>query len=158
MIVQMSRPTDSPRQKRSQAGRLEDQLCFALYAATNAMTRTYRPLLTELDITYPQYLVLLVLWERDGIRLGEIAEELYLATHAVSPIIDRLEEAGLVQRETDVNDARSMRVVLTKAGRAMESDAAQVQEAVRCHAELSSADITELRTHLRVLTENLLAE
>ena len=158
MIVQMSRSIDSPRQKRSQAGRLEDQLCFALYAATNAMTRTYRPLLTELDITYPQCLVLLVLWERDGIRLGEIAEELYLATHAVSPIIDRLEEAGLVQRETDVNDARSMRVVLTKAGRAMESDAAQVQEAVRCHAELSSADITELRTHLRVLTENLLAE
>ena len=158
MILQMSRPTDSPRQKQSQAGRLGDQLCFALYAATNAMTRTYRPLLTELDITYPQYLVLLVLWERDGIRLGEIAEELYLATHAVSPIIDRLEEAGLVQRETDVNDARSMRVVLTKAGRAMESDAAQVQEAVRCHAELSSADITELRTHLRVLTENLLAE
>ena len=158
MILQMSRPTDSPRHKRSQAGRLGDQLCFALYAATNAMTRTYRPLLTELDITYPQYLVLLVLWERDGIRLGEIAEELYLATHAVSPIIDRLEEAGLVQRETDVNDARSVRVVLTKAGRAMESDAAQVQEAVRCHAGLSSADITELRTHLRVLTENLLAE
>ena len=136
MILQMSRPTDSPRQKRSQAGRLGDQLCFALYAATNAMTRTYRPLLTELDITYPQYLVLLVLWERDGIRLGEIAEELYLATHAVSPIIDRLEETGLVKRTKDPADGRAVAVELTMRGRELESSAVTIQRAMRSATQM----------------------
>ena len=82
--------------KNDEAGRLDDQLCFALYAASNAVTRVYRPLLTDLGLTYPQYLVMLVLWEHGTRRLGEIADELELATHAVSPILDRLEESGLV--------------------------------------------------------------
>jgi len=151
MIVQMSRSIDSPRQKRSQAGRLEDQLCFALYAATNAMTRTYRPLLTELDITYPQYLVLLVLWERDGIRLGEIAEELYLATHAVSPIIDRLEEAGLVQRTRDPADGRAVAVELTVRGRELESSQNQVWR--RTHLPMSEAEA--LRDNLREFVDRV---
>ena len=95
--MQVGKKSSPSTQTPVTAGRLADQLCFALYAATNAVTRTYRPLLNELGLTYPQYLVLLVLWEHDARRLGEIADALLLATHAVSPIIDRLEEAGLVE-------------------------------------------------------------
>jgi len=107
-VAPRSKPSAKTTQSaEAQAGRLSEQLCFALYSATNAMTRAYRPLLTEIGLTYPQYLVLLVLWERRSCRLGEIAEELLLATHAVSPIIDRLEEAGVVQRVDDEADGRA---------------------------------------------------
>ena len=82
-------------------GHLDQQLCFSLYAASTAMTRLYRPLLEEMGITYPQYLALLVLWEKGSIRLGEIAEALNLASHAVSPIIDRLEHEILLTLVTE---------------------------------------------------------
>lgn len=136
--------------------RLSDQLCFALYSATNAMTRTYRPFLHELGLTYPQYLVLLVLWEKKECRLGEIAEGLRLATHAVSPIIDRLEESGLVRRNVDEEDARAVRVELTKKGAKMESDAAAVQDAVRLRTDLDPAAVARLRADLHELVDHLL--
>lgn len=137
------------------AGRLDDQLCFALYAATNAVTRAYRPHLKVLGLTYPQYLVLLVLWEHRVCRLGEIADELFLATHAVSPIIDRLEEAGLVRRVPDEADGRVVNVELTKAGVAMETDAVAVQEAVRCATNLGDREVVRLRTDLRSLLDGM---
>ena len=138
------------------AGRLSDQLCFALYAATNAVTRTYRPLLAELGLTYPQYLVMLVLWERRAMRLGEIAEELRLATHAVSPIIDRLEEADLVARVTDPDDGRAVQVRLTDAGAALERGAASVQEEVRCRTLLDPLEVETLRAQLHAITERMI--
>ena len=137
------------------AGHLDKQLCFALYAATNAMTRIYRPLLNELGLTYPQYLVMLVLWEKGPIRLGEIAEDLELATHAVSPIIDRLEANELVQRVKNPADARAVLVELTTAGRKLETSAATVQEEVRRKTALKSSDITNLRNDLHKLVEIL---
>jgi DNA-binding MarR family transcriptional regulator len=137
------------------AGHLDKQLCFALYAATNAMTRIYRPLLNELGLTYPQYLVLLVLWEKGPVRLGVIAEDLELATHAVSPIIDRLEEANLAQRVKDPADARAVLVELTKSGRQLEASAAAVQEEVRRKTALKTSDITNLRNDLHKLIEIL---
>lgn len=150
----VSRPFAGPHD----AGRLSDQLCFALYSATNAMTRAYRPLLTELGLTYPQYLVLLALWERKACRLGEIAEDLRLATHAVSPIIDRLEEAGLVRRTIDEDDARAVRVELTRRGQRMEADAAAVQESMRLRTDLDPASVARLRTELHSLVDRLLAD
>ena len=143
---------------RATAGRLADQLCFALYAATNAVTRAYRPLLTDLGLTYPQYLVMLVLWERESCRLGEIAEELRLATHAVSPIVDRLEDAGLVERVRGQDDGRVVLVRLTAAGAALEPGAAEVQEDLRCRTELDDDEVATLRSSLVALTERLLAE
>ncbi len=137
------------------AGRLGDQLCFALYAATNAVTRMYRPLLDALGLTYPQYLVLLVLWEHRSRRLGEIADELRLATHAVSPIVDRMEEAGLVRREKDAVDGRVVHVVLTDAGAALESSAAAVQEQLRCRTMLEPAEVTRLRAQLVTLADRM---
>lgn len=137
------------------AGRLDDQLCFALYAATNAITRMYRPLLTELGLTYPQYLVLLVLWERAPIRLGEIAKELDLASHAVTPIIDRLEEMGLVRRTQDSTDGRAVAVELTARGRSLEPSAATVQKAMKSATRLKNEEIANLRDELRDLAERL---
>ncbi|MFZ4719716.1 MAG: MarR family winged helix-turn-helix transcriptional regulator [Ilumatobacteraceae bacterium] len=134
-----------------EAGRLDDQLCFALYAATNAVTRVYRPLLKDIGLTYSQYLVLLILWEHGSRQVGEIAEQLHLATHAVSPMVDRLEEAGLVQRRKDDTDGRVVHVALTPAGHALEASAADVQEAVRCSTMLDPDEVNQLRADLHAL-------
>jgi len=133
------------------SGHLDQQLCFALYAASTAMTRVYRPLLEELGLTYPQYLVLLVLWEKGSIRLGEIADDLELATHAVSPIIDRLDQAGLVRRVKDPDDARAVLVELTKTGRNLESEGVAIRDHVRRKTALKTAEITRLRSELQNL-------
>lgn len=115
----------------------------------------YRPLLDALGLTYPQYLVLLVLWEHRSCRLGEIADELHLATHAVSPIIDRMEEAGLVRRMKDDTDGRVVHVVLTDSGAALESSAAAVQEELRCRTMLGPDEVNHLRAQLVTLAERM---
>lgn len=137
------------------AGRLDDQLCFALYAATNALTRLHRPLLKEMGLTYPQYLVLLILWERPARQVGEIADRLHLATHAISPILDRLEQAGLVRRVPDGADGRVVNVELTDAGADLEPRAADVQQAVRCATLLDDHEVGRLRSDLLELVERL---
>ena len=152
-LVQVAEPQNP--QAVQNAGRLAEQLCFALYSATNAITRLYRPLLTEIGLTYPQYLVLVVLWEHRSRRLGEIAEDLNLATHAVSPIIDRLEEAGFVRRVKDEVDGRIVYAELTKAGAKLEARAAEVQESVRCSTMLDPDEVTQLRAELHSLAERL---
>lgn len=149
----MSKSSNSPGADTS--GHLDQQLCFALYAASTAMTRVYRPLLDELGLTYPQYLVLLVLWEKGSIRLGEIADDLELATHAVSPIIDRLDQAGLVRRVKDPDDARAVLVELTKTGRNLEKEGVAIRDHVRRKTALKTAEITRLRTELQRLVEIL---
>jgi DNA-binding MarR family transcriptional regulator len=136
-----------------EAGRLDEQLCFALYAASNALTRIYRPLLNDLGLTYPQYLVMLVLWEHKTRTIGEIATELELATHAVSPIIDRLETAELVKRVKDTVDTRVVHVELTKAGAKLEPAGAAVQEEVRCRTMLKPGEVTQLRGALQKLID-----
>ena len=144
-------PTGPP----STAGRLDDQLCFALYAATNAMTRVYRPLLKELGLTYPQYLVLLLLWEHGSLQVGELAEHLDLATHAVSPILDRLEQSGLVRKTRGKDDGRVVVVELTKRGADMERPAAAVQDDVRCRTMLDPDEVARLRADLQAVIDHL---
>ena len=137
------------------AGRLDEQLCFALYAATNAMTRVYRPLLKNLGLTYPQYLVLLLLWEHRSQPVGEIAASLHLASHAISPIVDRLEEAGLVRRTRNETDGRLVHVELTPAGARLEAAAAAVQDDVRCRSRLDDGEVIRLRAQLHELARRL---
>ncbi|MDH3296368.1 MAG: MarR family transcriptional regulator [Acidimicrobiia bacterium] len=136
-------------------GHLDDQLCFALYAASNAVTRAYRPLLASIGLTYPQYLVLLILWEHRSRQVGEIAASLQLATHAVSPIVDRLEEADLVRRTRDGADGRVVRVELTEAGTELEAAAAEVQEKIRCQTSLEDSEVVRLRAELHNLIERM---
>ncbi len=131
---------------------LDDQLCFALYAATHAITRAYRPLLNELGITYPQYLVLLVLWEQDTVPVGEIARRLQLDAAALTPLVKRLESLGLVSRQRDARDERIVRISLSASGRGLRSRAAEVQREVGERTALSGAELGNLRTRLQQLT------
>jgi DNA-binding MarR family transcriptional regulator len=137
------------------AGRLDDQLCFALYAATNAITRSYRPLLDGIGLTYPQFLVLVILWEHRSRSVGQLAETLHLASHALSPIVARLEDGGLVRRVRDTADGRVVRVELTERGSQLEPVAAAIQQEVRGRTLLDDADLARLRASLAELTGNM---
>lgn len=134
--------------------RLDDQLCFALYAATHAVTRRYGPLLDALGLTYPQYLVMLVLWQDGPTTVGGIARRLELASHAVTPLADRLETAGLVHRHRGA-DRREVVVDLTGAGADLEDAAARVQAEVACATGLAPDDLADLRRRLRALSAEL---
>ncbi|MBO9545884.1 MarR family winged helix-turn-helix transcriptional regulator [Caulobacter sp.] len=102
---------------------LDDQLCYAIYSAGIAIQRTYKPLLDELGLTYPQYLVLNLLWAEDGQLVGRLAERLALESSTLTPLLQRLEAAGLVNRTRDPANARQVIVALTDAGRAMQRKA-----------------------------------
>lgn len=125
--------------------RLEEQLCFALYSASRAMTTHYRPLLTELGLTYPQYLVLMALWEEDGLGVTTLGARLRLDSGTLSPLLRRLEQHGLVERRRSSQDERRVTIGLTEAGHAVRSRACDVQRAVARATGLSAADMVTLR-------------
>ncbi len=135
--------------------RLDDQLCFALYAATNAVTRAYRPLLEAIGLTYPQYLVMLVLWQDDEQPVHEIASRLDLASHAISPILRRLEATGLVTRRQDGPDRRVVTVCLTRAGADLETAASRAQFDVVDQTRLCGEELNGLRDELRGLVARM---
>jgi len=138
--------------------RLDDQLCFALYAATNAVVRAYRPLLHEIGLTYPQYLVMLVLWQDGEHAVHEIADRLALPAHGLSPLLDRLEEAGLLARRRQAPDRRVVHVRLTAAGVELEGAAATVQRDVACQTQLAPDELDALREELHDLVRQLAPE
>ncbi len=108
--------------------RLDNQLCFRLYTASRLITQAYTPMLDKLGLTYPQYLVMMVLWEKDGQPVNDIAKRLFLETNTVTPLLKRMEAEGLVERLRDEADGRKVLVRLTAAGRALEAAAASVPE------------------------------
>jgi DNA-binding MarR family transcriptional regulator len=128
--------------------RLERQLCFALYSATNLTTRLYRPLLEPLGITYPQYLAMLALWERAPRSVGGLGEALGLDSGTLTPLLKRLEAGGLVTRTRDARDERRVLVGLTPAGTALRARAASVPETLRCGLPLPLEDAAALRDAL----------
>ncbi|KOG30125.1 MarR family winged helix-turn-helix transcriptional regulator [Streptomyces resistomycificus] len=132
---------------------LDDQLCFALYAAQRAVTAAYRPLLEDLGLTYPQYLVLLVLWERGEVTVKELAGALRLDYGTVSPLLKRLESAGLVRRERAADDERSVLVACTGRGEELRARAARVPGALLTATELDDAEAERLRQELWRLAE-----
>ena len=138
--------------------RLDDQLCFALYAATNQVTRAYRPLLESIGLTYPQYLVMLVLWEQDGRPVRDIASRLQLSPHALSPMLRRLVSAGFVERQVDAADGRVVNVVLTSRGRELESAASRAQYDVVAQTGLCGEDLGDLRGALHALALDMSKE
>ena len=105
---------------------LENQLCFRLYTASRLLTQAYHPLLSKHGLTYPQYLVLLVLWEKDGQPVNDIAKRLYLETNTVTPLIQRMEKEGILTRTKGTKDARQMIVTLTKKGKQLQDQLAEV--------------------------------
>jgi len=136
--------------------RLESQLCFALHAASRAMTRAYQPLLEELDITYPQYLVLLTLWEEDGARVSRIGQRLHLDSATLTPLLKRLEARGLIDRRRSSADERVVEVFLTAEGKRLRRKARDIPGAMFRKAGLSSAELSRLRGELQALTRKLL--
>jgi MarR family transcriptional regulator, organic hydroperoxide resistance regulator len=132
--------------------RVDEQLCFALYAASRAMTAFYRSLLDELEITYPQYLVLLCLWERDRVTVREIGDALRLDYGTLSPLLKRMEAAGIVRRERRPDDERAVEVSLTPAGRAMEERAREFPSVVIGATGLADDEVVTLRRSLQDLS------
>jgi DNA-binding MarR family transcriptional regulator len=137
--------------------RLDNQLCFALYAASRAMTTAYRPLLEALGLTYPQYLVMLVLWETGSSTVKDLGAALRLDSGTLSPLLKRLEASGFIARRRSADDERVVEVVLSEAGKALKQRALPVPHALACRAGLGERDIAALRTELHRL-ERTLAE
>lgn len=137
--------------------KLDNQLCFALYAASNAMTRLYRDQLEPLGLTYPQYLVLLVLWEQDGIAVKAIGRRLHLDSGTLTPLLKRMEQAGLVERRRSKADERQVDICLTAAGQALKARIREVRAALGCLLPLPATDIARLRTELQGLADGLIA-
>lgn len=135
--------------------RLDNQLCFALYAATSAMTRTYMTRLQPLGITYPQYLVLLVLWEEDDVAISDIGERLKLGTGTLTPLIKRLETQKLVKRLRDRRDERVVRVCLTDKGVNLKDDALEARLFVACSLGMKEKEIMSLRSELIEMIDQL---
>jgi len=135
--------------------RLDHQLCFALYAATNAITRVYRGKLKEVGMTYPQYLVMLVLWEEDGVPIKSIAERLQLDAATITPLVQRLEEAEMVTKKRDAADDRIVNVYLSEKAREIKARVAELQNSVACQTGLSDKNFEELRSSLHRLVETL---
>ena len=128
---------------------IDAQLCFALYATSRAVTQAYGPLLAPLGVTYPQYLVLLVLWQNDHLSVGEIGARLFLDSGTLTPLLKRLEARGLVARRRDPKDERAVRVSLTPAGRRLHGKAPGIAHDIACALDVSAAEVSTLRAALR---------
>lgn len=133
--------------------RLDDQLCFSLYAASRAVTAAYGPLLAPLGLTYPQYLVMLVLWETDGASVKRIGERLALDSGTLTPLLKRLEGQGLVERRRSTEDERVVEIHLTTEGKRLRQRAQSVPKKLMCKVGLPPADLGRLREELRALAE-----
>jgi DNA-binding MarR family transcriptional regulator len=137
--------------------RLDRQLCFALYSASLAMTKRYKPLLDPLGLTYPQYLVMLALWEHDGLSVGELGERLCLDSGTLTPLLKRLESVGHVRRERDRADERRVRVHLAASGRALRARAQGVPRTLAQASGCAPAEIAAMVARLNGLRDQLQA-
>ena len=153
----MSNPSrrSAPAAAAAQWLALDQQLCFALYSSSLAMTKVYKPLLDPLGLTYPQYLVLLVLWEGDGITVTRLGERLGLDSGTLTPLLKRLQAQGLVQRLRDAADERRVLLQLTPAGRALRERAAAVPQAIAAASGCGLGEIADLTRRLADLRRRL---
>jgi DNA-binding MarR family transcriptional regulator len=140
----MARNTPFPQQ-------LDQQLCFALYSTMLGFNKVYRDLLKDLGMTYPQYLVMMVLWERDDLTVGEIGERVFLDSPTLTPLLKRLQSSGLIDRTRSAVDERQVLVTLTDAGRALKARAAHLPQCIATAADMPVAEILDLRDRLLAL-------
>jgi DNA-binding MarR family transcriptional regulator len=135
---------------------LEDLVCFAVYSAGHAFNRVYKPLLDELGLTYPQYLVMVSLWDKDDQTVGELGELLFLESSTLTPLLKRLEAAGYLTRSRDLSDERQVRIRLTNAGKALQRKARDIPRCILEATGLSIADLRRLQRDVSNLRQNLL--
>ena len=136
---------------------LDNQLCFALYSTSLAMTKLYKPLLEEMGLTYPQYLVMLVLWEQDDMAVSELGSRLYLDSGTLTPLLKRMEVAGVLTRRRSTDDERRVHIVLTEAGRKLKSRAARIPGCVLQAAQCPLPELVSLTQQVQALRERLIA-
>ncbi|MDP4031234.1 MAG: MarR family transcriptional regulator [Pseudorhodobacter sp.] len=134
---------------------LPDMICFALYSATHAMQHVYKPLLDDLGLTYPQYLVLTALWQQDRQTVGALGRQVQLESNTLTPLLKRLEERGFVTRTRDGQDERQVNITLTDQGRALQARAAHIPACVLEKSGLSLDDLTTLRDQITTLRDHL---
>lgn len=137
-----------PAQEDQEGLKLENQFCFPLYAASRLVTKLYQPHLDELHLTYPQYLVLLVLWEQDGLPVNSIGSKLYLHSNTLTPLLKRLEQQGLVQRQRSLEDERQVHIYLTEAGAALKKKAAAIPEKLAASMNIPLQEAIQLKSSL----------
>ncbi|AMM24248.1 MarR family transcriptional regulator [Variovorax sp. PAMC 28711] len=136
---------------------LDNQLCFAMYSASLAMTRLYKPLLEKLGLTYPQYIVMLALWERDGVMVSELGERVSLDSGTLTPLLKRLEASGFVARVRDIADERRVHITLTAAGRKLKSRAAGVPACLMAASQCSVPELVQLTQQIQTLRDHIKA-
>jgi DNA-binding MarR family transcriptional regulator len=138
-------------QQSNPAQLLDNQLCFSLYSASLAMTKLYKPLLEALDLTYPQYLVMLVLWERDDLSVSMLGERLSLDSGTLTPLLKRMETAGLLMRQRSSDDERRVHVCLSAAGKQLQAQAAHIPGCLVARSGLPLNDLIALNQQLKTL-------
>jgi DNA-binding MarR family transcriptional regulator len=134
---------------------LGNQICFAVYSAAHAFNRVYKPLLDKLGLTYPQYLVMMVLWERDGVAVKAIGEKLFLDSGTLTPLLKRLEAAALVKRTRSTEDERQVLIALTPKGQALKDQARAVPQAILSRSACSVGDLMTMKNELVALRDKL---
>ncbi len=137
---------------------LDNQLCFALYSTSLAMTKVYKPLLAELNLTYPQYLAMLVLWERDGLMVSELGARLYLDSGTLTPLLKRLEASGYISRIRHVDDERRVYISLTSSGRKLKPRAAKIPGCILSASQCALPELMALTSQVQALRHRLAAQ
>ena len=136
---------------------LDNQLCFALYSTSLAMTKVYKPLLDELGLTYPQYLAMLVLWERDGLMVSELGDRLYLDSGTLTPLLKRLEASSYITRIRALDDERRVYITLTPLGRKLKARAAKIPGCILSASQCAVPELKALTGQLQSLRQRLAA-
>ena len=134
---------------------LGNQICFAVYSTAHAFNRVYKPLLDRLGLTYPQYLVMLVLWERDDVPLKDIGEKLFLDSGTLTPLLKRLEAQGLIKRTRSTEDERQVLIALMPQGRALKEEARAVPQAILSNSACSVGELVAMKNELVSLRDRL---
>ena len=132
---------------------LSNQFCFAVYSTNLALNKLYRQLLTPMNLTYPQYLVMLVLWEKDDVTVSEVGERLFLDSATLTPLLKRLESAGFIHRQRSRQDERQVVITLSETGRALEQQAKSIPDAIMCSFDCDHGHLMTLKDQLETLRE-----
>lgn len=139
----------------AQPPRLDQHLCFKLYSTSLKMTQLYKPMLTALNLTYPQYLVMVVLWEQEGLGIKDIAQRLQQDSGSITPLVKRLEAEGYLLRSRDPQDERNRVLTLTQAGRDLRAEGVRISEAIAHACQISHADLLQMAGSLDRLNQTL---
>lgn len=151
----MSKKEEAAIPRGEELLKLDNQLCFALYSSSRGVTRLYRPLLSEFGITYPQYLAMLVLWEKEPLTVKELGEKLFLDSGTLTPLLKRMEKQGLLKRERSQGDERQVLINLTEEGRKLKDKALAIPLKIADQVNISQSEFISLLTSLKKLMRKI---